>query len=129
LILKIWQDEEIPAQWAEGIIAPIHKKGDKLACHNYRPVILSNISYKMFAILLNNRLVVAIESKLDNCQMRFRSNRSTIDNIFLVKQIYEKCCEFHIDIYNIFVDYTQEFDSVKRCQIIYCAKTIIFQPN
>jgi hypothetical protein len=75
LILKIWQDEEIPAQWAEGIIAPIHKKGDKLARHNYRPITLLNISYKIFAFLLNNRLVVAIESKVDDCQMGFRSNR------------------------------------------------------
>jgi hypothetical protein len=29
LILKIWQDEEIPSQWGDGIIAPIHKKGDQ----------------------------------------------------------------------------------------------------
>jgi hypothetical protein len=54
--------------------------------------------------------------------MGFRPNRSTIDNIFIVRQIYEKCCEFNIDIYNIFVDYTQAFDFVKRSQIIYCLK-------
>jgi hypothetical protein len=54
--------------------------------------------------------------------MEFRPNRSTTDNIFMVRQIYEKCCEFNIDIYNIFVDYTQAFDSVKRCQIIHCLK-------
>jgi ABC-type polysaccharide/polyol phosphate transport system ATPase subunit len=81
-----------------------------------------NISYKIFAILLNYRLVATIESKLDNCQMGFRPNTSTTDNIFIVKQIYEKCCEFNIDIYNIFVDYTQAFDSVKRCQIKYCLR-------
>jgi hypothetical protein len=88
-----------PCTGAEGIIAPIHKKGDKFVCHNYRPITLLNISNKIFAILLNNRLVVSIESKLDDCQMGFRSNRSTIDNIFLVKQIYKKCCEFNTDIY------------------------------
>jgi hypothetical protein len=76
----------------------LYKKGDKLACHNYRPMTLLYVSYKIFAILLNNRLVATIESKLDNCQMGFRPNRSTIDNIFIVRQIYEKCCQFNIDI-------------------------------
>jgi hypothetical protein len=37
--------------------------------------------------------------------MGFRPNRSTTDNIFIVTHIYEKCCEFNIDIYNIFLDY------------------------
>jgi len=44
--------------------------------------------------------------------MGFRSNRSTIDNIFIIRQIFEKSHEYNIDLYNIFVDYTHAFDSV-----------------
>jgi len=44
--------------------------------------------------------------------MGFRPNRSTVDNIFIVTQIIEKCHEFNIELHNIFIDYTREFDSV-----------------
>ena len=50
--------------------------------------------------------------------MGFRPNRSTIDNIFMVGQIYEKCHEYNIDIHNIFIDFSQAFDTVNR-DIIY----------
>jgi hypothetical protein len=56
LILNVWETGKLPAQWTKGIICPIHKKGDRLNCHTYRPITLLNIVYKIFAILLNNRL-------------------------------------------------------------------------
>jgi hypothetical protein len=61
-----------------------------------------------------------VESKLEDCQMGFRPNRSTIDNIFIVKQIIEKCHEFNIELHNVFIDYIQAFDSVYRDKIIKC---------
>jgi hypothetical protein len=81
---------------------------------------LLNIAYKIYAILLNNRLSEIIEDKLGDFQMGFRSNRSTIDNIFMLRQIFEKCYEYNIELHNIFVDYSQVFDSVNRNQIIEC---------
>ena len=46
--------------------------------------------------------------------MGFRPNRSTIDNIFIVVQIYDKCYEYDIDLHNIFIDLSQAFDTVNR---------------
>jgi hypothetical protein len=31
----IWNKEELPQQWKEFIIVPIHEKGDKADCNNY----------------------------------------------------------------------------------------------
>jgi hypothetical protein len=50
--------------------------------------------------------------------MGFRPNRSTIDNIFIMRQIYEKCYEYNIELHNIFVDFSQAFDTVNR-DVIY----------
>jgi hypothetical protein len=36
LITLIWNQEQIPDEWRRSIIGPIHKKGDKLSCENYR---------------------------------------------------------------------------------------------
>jgi hypothetical protein len=36
LISSIWNKEELPQQWKETVIVPIHKKGAKTDCNNYR---------------------------------------------------------------------------------------------
>jgi hypothetical protein len=35
LICSIWNKEELPQQWKESIIVPLHKEGDKSNCNNY----------------------------------------------------------------------------------------------
>ena len=68
--------------------------------------------------ILNNRLSEIVESKLSDVQSGFRPNRSTLDNIFIVLQTFEKCYEYNIDLHNIFVDYIQAFDSINRNKAI-----------
>jgi hypothetical protein len=43
IICSILNKEELPQQWKESIIIPIHKKSDKTECNNYAYKILSNI--------------------------------------------------------------------------------------
>ena len=56
---------------------------------------LLNIAYKIFTIILN-RLSEIAESKMSDVQSGFRPNRSTLDNIFIVRQTFEKCYEYNI---------------------------------
>jgi len=58
------------------------------------------------------------ENKLEDNQMGFRPNRSPLDNIFIVRQIFEKSYEHNVDLYNTFVDYTHAVDSVYRNKVI-----------
>ena len=97
---------------------PAVQEGDRLDCTNYRPITLLNVAYKIFAIILNQRLVDIIEIELGDYQSGFKPNRSTIDNIFMIRQIIEKCCEYNVDIHNIFIDYMHAFYSIKRNKIL-----------
>jgi len=55
-----------------------------------------------------------MEGKLGEYQMGFRPDRSTIDNIYILRQMYEKCHEYNIELHNVFIDFNQAFDSINR---------------
>ena len=118
LIIMIWEKEQLPNQWNEGIICPLYKKGNRLDCTNYRSITFVNVAYKIFWIILNHRLVDIVETELGDCQSGFRPNKSTIHNIFMIRQIIEKYYEYNVDIHNIFIDYLHAFDSIKRNKIL-----------
>jgi len=48
LITSIWKKEKLTEEWKESIIVPIHKKGDKTGCNNYRGISLLPTTYKIF---------------------------------------------------------------------------------
>lgn len=57
LLLKIWEEEKIPAQLRDALIVSIFKKGDKADCRNYRGISLLSTTGKILARVLTNRLV------------------------------------------------------------------------
>jgi hypothetical protein len=81
LINYVWNNEEMPDQWKESIIVPVHKKGDKTDCSNYRGISLLSTSYKALSTFLLSRLGPYIDEIIGDHQCEFRCNRSIIDQI------------------------------------------------
>jgi hypothetical protein len=52
----------LPDQWKESIIVPIHKKGEKIDCNNYRGISLLSNSYKVSSNIILSRLSPYIDS-------------------------------------------------------------------
>lgn len=79
LINKVWRGEGLPERWKEGIISPIFKKGDRDNVKNYRGITLLNTAYKIYAMVLENRLNKELETKniIPETQAGFRRGRST----------------------------------------------------
>ena len=108
----------MPNEWNKSIICPIYKKGKKSERSNYRGISLLNTAYTILATVINNRLKVYAEDLPSQEQNGFKRNRSTTDNIFIMRQILEKCYECNIEMHVLFIDFKPAFDSVDRQKII-----------
>ncbi|CAF5042879.1 unnamed protein product, partial [Rotaria magnacalcarata] len=99
LFVEMWGNERIPENWSSAILIPLFKnKGDKTSCDNYRGICLLNV----------------VNQQLLEQQAGFRSNRSTVDQIFIVNMIMEKASEYDIPLFICFIDIQKAYDSVNR---------------
>ena len=92
LFNRVFDTGQFPEQWSESIITPIHKKGSKFEPNNYRAISLINSLCKIFVNVLTKRLTNWCEdnSVIEESQAGFRSQYSTIDNIFTLNGIIQK---------------------------------------
>ena len=114
LFTKIWEREEIPAEWKEGIIIKLPKKGDLRECSNYRGIMLLSVPGKVLNRILLERMKEAVDPKLRDQQAGFRQNRSCADQIASLRIIVEQSLEWNSPLYVNFIDYEKAFDSVDR---------------
>ena len=68
----------------------------------------------MARILLNRIIPTIAQENTPESQCGFRSNRASVDMIFVLRQIQEKCREQDIALNAAFVDLTKAFDTVSR---------------
>lgn len=55
MITKIWEEEAVlPEKWIEGLVCPIYKRSDKLACGIYYALLIA--SYKLLSTILRCHL-------------------------------------------------------------------------
>ena len=115
LLILCWKRGEIPQDMKDANIVTLYKnKGDKGDCNNYRGISLLNITGKAFARILLRRLQKLSERILPESQCGFRAGRSTMDMIFSLRQLQEKCREQKQPLHMAFVDLTKAFDTVSR---------------
>lgn len=104
--------------WNEGTINPIFKKGEKSEVSNYRGVTLLNTVYKIYASVLNERLMRTAEEKFQETQFGFRRGRGTTDAIFVLNYIVNK--ELNKKggkVFAFFSDLKAAFDRVDRQEL------------
>ena len=96
-------------------ISTLYKnKGDRSDCNNYRGISLLSIVGKLFARIILRRLQVLAERIYLKSQCGFRSKKSTVDMIFSLCQVQEKCRKQKQPLYLVFIDLTKAFDLVSR---------------
>ncbi|XP_065261983.1 uncharacterized protein LOC135879876 [Emys orbicularis] len=94
LFEKIWEEEVIPADWKEGYLIKIPKKGDLSNCANCRGITLLSVPGKVFNRVLLERMKDAVDPQLRDEQAGFRQNRSCADQIATLRIIVEQSMEW-----------------------------------
>jgi len=95
----------------------LKKKGDMLETKNNRGISLLHTCYKILSSILLEKLAPFSVEIVGIYQCAFRKGRSTTDQIFILKQLMEKHYEFNKDLYIIFVNYKQAYDSINRKEL------------
>jgi hypothetical protein len=95
----------MPEEWSIAVICPIHKKGSKMDCDNYRRIALLSVVYKMMSALIENGLVSYAKKVIGEYHCGFRQNRSTLDHTFSLCLYLEKCLEYNVELRILFLDF------------------------
>ena len=113
---NIFKTHTFPVEWTTSNIIPIHKKGDKNVCDNYRSIWLTSLFSKIYTAILDKRLgcFTTRNKTLPEEQAGFREGYSTIDHIFSLYAMIKKQFTKDRKLYVCFVDYRKAFDSVNR---------------
>ena len=94
---------------------PIFKKGDRKILDNYGGITLLSAVLKLFTKILSETIS---HTGIVEEQQDFRRNRSTIDAVFILRQIIEKAIEFNKPAFLCFVDLTKAFDRVQLKDVV-----------
>lgn len=117
LLTKIWNKEEVPDEWTEGIIIKIPKKGDSTRCENWRPITLLNTTSKILTHIIMDRIKEPIDTSLRNNQAGFRPRRGCTDQICTLRIIIDEALEWQKEIYLGFIDFEKAFDKINRVRL------------
>ena len=129
LLEEVWSTRQIPQEWKDATLVPLHKKKDKKICDNYRGVALLSVPGKVLALIILERLQTIIDPQLLEAQCGFRKECGTVDQIWIVRQVVESAKEYHIPVCMSFVDLTKAYDSVNRQALIAILKELWSAPG
>ena len=99
LFSTIWEQEVVPKVWKQGLIVKLPKKGDLSECGNWRGITLTSVPSKVFGRVLIDRIGQGVDSKLRDEQAGFRRGRSTVEQIFVLRNIVEQVVEWQSTLY------------------------------
>jgi hypothetical protein len=101
----IWQKEEVPEDWRNGVIVTLPKKGNLSDCDNWRGITLLSVPGKAFCSALLNRLKETVDITLREEQAGFRRGRSFCEQIFTLRNIIEQSQEFQSPLFLNYIDF------------------------
>jgi len=112
---RIWKGKGWE-KWKEDVIIPIVKKGEGKKVEEYREVTLMTTMYKIYVMVLAERLRIECEEKkvISQNQTGFRKGMRTTNNIYVVNYLINRQLGKRKKAMALFVDLKVAFNSVDR---------------
>ena len=111
LLETSWKEEGMPFDWEESEMVYIYKqKGDAMECSNYRGIKLMEHALKVFERVIVSKLRKIVN--IHEMQFGFMPGKSTVDAIFITRQVQENFLEGNRKLYWCFVDLEKAFHRV-----------------
>lgn len=98
----------------------------KKECNNYRGIALVNVNYKIISYCILDRVKPLAKEIIGDCQNVFKRNKSTIDQIFIIRQIFQNTWEFNKELHALIMDFKKANNSINRESIYNILEQICF---
>ena len=113
---QCFQTATAPTHWKLAKVVMTYKGNNKdsRSPSNYRPLLVVNSSYKIYASMRQLRFFYYIDHRLQPQQFGFRSGRSLSTSLFILRRLTELFERHSSSLYILFLDWSQAFDSINH---------------
>ena len=108
----------MPKDMLKSIFIAIPKKVGTIDCESHRTISLRSLITKILLRILLIRARNKIKREISEEQFGFQEGKGTINAIFTLRNVVERCLEKGKDIYICFIDYSKAFDRVQHSKIM-----------
>jgi hypothetical protein len=112
LFNHIFQSNKMPDEWRSTLVPIFKNKGDIQSCTNYRGIKLMSHTMKLWERVIEHRLRGMTHITMN--QFGFMPGRSTMEAIFLIRQVTERYKEQKKDLHMVFIDLEKAYDKIPR---------------
>ncbi len=115
LMTRLWSFAcNLPTIDCLGRLIPIPKKSSATSVDTTRPICLLTTFYKLYAILVFQKVRTRIKGFVSWTQAGFIQGRSCTNNLWIIRRVSERAIEFNVPVYCALVDYKGAFDALNR---------------
>ena len=113
---KSIDESEVPEQWKEAEVVPIHKGGSKAVMANFRPVALTSVVCKVLEKILCSAILAFLTTNnlISQQQHGFVRGRSCQTNILLCLEKWTELIDSGKSVDVTYFDYAKAFDKVSH---------------
>ena len=111
---------ELPADWKNANVTPIHKKGLKSQASNYRPISLTSQVVKLLESIIRDCICAFLTDNelLTDKQHGFSKARSCLTNLLESFEEWTAALDEHYAVDVIYLDFKKAFDSVPHQRLL-----------
>ena len=113
---ECFETEDVPEEWARGLVVPIPKAGDSRRIENYRGISLMSLVGKVFVAVLNARMKAWMEKKkvVVEEQAGFREGHAAVEQVYVLAEVVQRQKRRKKPWYLAFLDIKRAYDVVWR---------------